>query len=508
MYPFEQIFESAPIGMALVSLDGRWLQVNRALCTLVGYDAAQLLELTQKDVTHPDDLELDLDHIRKLLEGELTTYQMEKRYIRADWKVVNVMLSASLVRDDAGRPVHFVSQIQDVTEQRQMEEQLRQAQKLEAIGLLAGGIAHDFNNMLSVIMGHADAALESLTIGQAAREDVAEVKRASVRAGQLTKQLLAFGRRQFLSPRVTPLCESVRDLEKMLLTLVRGDIELTLPQCGTPGNVYADPGQIAQIVMNLVVNARDAMPKGGRLTLDVTGVEIDETLGAKLGGARSGAYMMLTVADTGHGMDRATQLRIFEPFFTTKAPGTGTGLGLSTVFGIVKQSCGYIAVESVVGSGSTFRVYLPRTDRAPTEPVGTFSASPLEGGETILLVDDDQHVRAVMRNSLRRRGYDVLEAQGPGDALVIAEKHPGRIDLLVTDVVMPRMSGPELVERVTALRPGVRVLMSSGYPDDVSFSIYRRGAFLQKPFASDDLLRKVREAIDHVVERTGVDSVA
>jgi PAS domain S-box-containing protein len=496
---FANAFEGAPIGIALVAPNGRWLKVNRSLCQITGYSRAELLGLTFQDITHPDDIAVDLEFVRRTLAEEIATYQLEKRYIHKSGEVVWVHLSVSLVKDDAGAPLHFIAQIQDVTERRQMEEQLRQAQKLEAIGKLAGGIAHDFNNMLFVILASTDSALQNESLDPETREDIAEAQLAGERAAQLTKQLLAFSRRQILQPAVVDLAHVVLGMEKMLRSLLGDDVEMQLPEPGDSGKVFADPSQITQIVMNLAVNARDAMPRGGRVSIDVANTQVEGGHGGDLRGAPPGAYVVLSVSDTGAGMDQATQLRIFEPFFTTKERGKGTGLGLSTVFGIVRQSGGYITVESGVGRGTTFRIYLPRTNRVaadtPTIPI----PHTLEGTETILLVDDDERVRNITSAILRRSGYRVLVAQSAGDALLLSEQHGTKIHLLLSDVVMPRMSGPVLVERLTAARPAMRVLLFSGYADDPTF---KEGAlttprpFLQKPFMPGELLRKVREVLD------------
>ncbi len=386
---------------------------------------------------------------------------------------------------------------------RKTEEQLRQAQKMEAIGSLAGGVAHDFNNLLSVILTCTDLALEGMPPGDPRRLELEEVLKAGARAADLTRQLLAFSRKQVLQPRVVDLNHIVSGLEKMLRRLLTEEVELVLLTEPSLGTVYADPGQIEQIVINLAVNARDAMPQGGKLTITTRNAEasdlalIDGTAPAPAG------YVVLAVADTGGGMDAETRTRIFEPFFTTKEPGKGTGLGLSTVFGIVKQSEGHILVESEPGEGSTFKVVLPRTDKRAVTPSSPPSATKLRGHETILLVEDDDQVRAAMRSVLRRQGYEVLEAQNGGEAFLTCEKHRTKIDLLVTDVVMPRMSGTELAARLAALKPEMKVLFVSGYAESLLAQHgleERRVAFLQKPTTSDALARKVREVLDAAEE--------
>ena len=378
-----------------------------------------------------------------------------------------------------------------------VEEQFRHAQKMEAVGRLAGGVAHDFNNLLSVVLSYACLVIDELTPEDPVRADVEEIKRAGERGAELTRQLLVFSRRQILEPRIVDLNELIASTEKMLRRLIDAEVALVVTADPALGRVRCDPGQIEQVIMNLVVNARDAMQPGGTLTIETQNVELDGAYAAQHWGVTPGRYAMFAVSDTGKGMDKETREHIFEPFFTTKGQGRGTGLGLSTVFGIVQQSGGHIWVYSEPGQGSTFKVYLPRTDEVRVRT----SAPPAvraEGRETVLLVDDEDALRAVACEVLRRKGYRVLEAHDGEHALAVSQGHPGRIDLLVTDVVMPRMSGAELAVRLVEARPDTRVLFMSGYTGEaiVHHHVIADGAvLLQKPLTPDSLLQKVREVL-------------
>ncbi|MBI3098598.1 MAG: response regulator [Planctomycetes bacterium] len=381
-----------------------------------------------------------------------------------------------------------------------LQEQLRQSQKMEAIGQLAGGVAHDFNNLLTVILGHSDLLLRRLKEGDPAHRGTLEIRKAAVQAAALTQQLLAFSRRQVLQPRILDLNAVLSDMESMLRRLIAEDVDLVTILSPRLGRVMADPGQVQQVILNLAVNARDAMPRGGRLTLETSDAALDEEYARAHPGASPGEYVMLAVSDTGTGMDEATRARIFEPFFTTKEQGRGTGLGLATVYGVVKQTGGTIWVYSEPGKGSTFKIYLPRLlaegDPGPAAPEA--SRVDPRGSETVLLVEDSGPVRQFAREALVELGYRVIEAPDGAAALVRAESS-GPIHLLLTDVVMPGMSGRELADRLVALRPGVRVLYTSGYTDRtiVSQGVLDPGmAFIQKPYTPDLLGRKIREVLD------------
>ena len=389
---------------------------------------------------------------------------------------------------------------------RRSEEQLRQAQKMEAIGRLSGSVAHDFNNLLSVILSYSDLLLSDLKPIDPLRGDIESIRRAGEKAADLTKQLLAFSRQQVLAPRVLDLNGVLIESEKMLRRLLGEDIEIVTHYARSLARVKVDPGQIDQVLLNLVINARDAMPDGGKLTIETKEVELDDSYTSEHFGVASGTHVMLAVSDTGIGMDQQTQARIFEPFFTTKAVGKGTGLGLSTVFGIVKQSGGHIWVYSEPGGGSTFKIYFPATDAEDNELPERIEPITLQGTETILLVEDQDEVRRVALAILRRYGYHVIEARNAGEALLTCERHPRTIHLLLTDVVMPQLSGRELAERVAAGRPEMKMLYMSGYTENVivHHGILDSGiAYLQKPIVPELLARRVREVLDSYKRAVG-----
>ncbi|HJU05704.1 MAG TPA: PAS domain S-box protein [Nitrospiraceae bacterium] len=392
------------------------------------------------------------------------------------------------------------SQVGHLIERRELEERLRQSQKMEAIGRLAGGIAHDFNNLLTVIMGYGQVVLNRLTPGDPIREDIEEIRQAGNRAAGLTGQLLAFSRRQVVQPKLLDLNVVVKNLEKMLIRVIGEDVNLSVALASNVGMISMDPGQIEQVILNLAINARDAMPKGGHLTIEADNVDVTETPSRRHANVAPGPYVRLMVTDTGCGMDEYTQSHIWEPFFTTKEPGKGTGLGLSMVYGIVKQADGEVFVDSEAGLGTTITIYLPRVEHgAPIaeEPVYHGRMPPL-GTETLLVVEDEPAIRALVRDTLARQGYTVLEARHGLEALITGAQYLGQIHLLITDVVMPQMSGSDVAKRLTADRPSLKVLYMSGYTDDaiVHHGASDATAFLQKPFAPDALVLKVREVLD------------
>jgi PAS domain S-box-containing protein len=440
------------------------------------------------DEDRPDFL---VEASRKRGPGE--PYHLEYRMTRPDGIVVHLRDDGSDLYDDDGF-VRSVGFLVDVTERKRLEEQLRQSQKMEAVGRLAGGVAHDFNNVLTTILGYSDL-LAASALDVELRQHVEEIRRAGERAAALTSQLLAFSRKQMLAPRVLDLNALVLDLEKMLRRVIGEDVELVTRLAPALGRVKADPSQIEHVVMNLVLNARDAMPHGGRLTLETANILLD---GEPAG--RTGPHVVLSVLDTGTGMDAATRSRLFEPFFTTKERGKGTGLGLATSYGIVKQSGGEISVESAPGKGTAIRVMLPMVDEEPERPTsGGFAAIKIGGSETVLVVEDEQSVASLTRKVLLANGYVVLQADGGDAALKAAARHAGTIHLLLTDVVMPGLSGRELAERLRRARPEVKVLYMSGYTDDAMMrhGLHETDAqFLQKPFSLDALLARVRETLD------------
>ena len=442
---------------------------------------------------------------RTALEKGETVAGMETRRVRKDGSLVDVAIWSAPIRDASGQVRTRIDLYADVTERRHLEEQLRQVQKMDAVGRLAGGVAHDFNNLLTAIKGFGQLLLDDLEPADPLHGYAEQIQQAADRAASLTRQLLTFSRRQVLEPKVLDLNTVVANMNQLLGRLVGANIELRMVPDPLLGQVRVDPGQVEQMLMNLVVNARDAMPQGGRLSIETRNVRVDADDSRLHRGVAPGSYAMIVVSDTGCGMDRQTQGRIFEPFFTTKEQGKGTGLGLSTVYGIVKQSGGYIWVYSEPGHGSVFKIYLPRIlepAEAPTEedpPVPQVST----GTETVLLVEDEEVVRVLARKVLQKKGYRVLEAANGADALRICRDVRDRIHLLLTDVVMPGINGHELAIRVASMRPGIQVLYMSGYAEDaiVHHGVLDEGiAFLEKPFSPGGLALKVREVLDTPVE--------
>ncbi|QJW93704.1 PAS domain S-box protein [Frigoriglobus tundricola] len=472
----------------------RFIDVNDRACVTLGYTRAEYRNLRVPDVD-PTIAGRPWGDVIAAHRGEGTA-TFESLHRRKDGTTFPVEVNLNFIRLERE---YLVAVVRDITERRHLEEQVRQSQKMEAIGQLAGGIAHDFNNLLTIINGFGEVLLGSMPPTDPAREMVQQMVGAGERAAGLTRQLLTFSRKAIIERKVLDPTAVVAGVQRMLDRVIGEDVRLTVATDPDVGAVHADPGQMEQVLLNLVVNARDAMPTGGHLTIELRNVELAESYTRDHPGAAPGPHVLLAVTDTGCGMDAATVSRVFEPFFTTKGE-RGTGLGLATVHGIVKQSGGHVAVYSEVGRGTTFKVYLPRVDRlAPVARSGHHRAPLPAGGETVLVVEDEAGVRDLTCHVLRGCGYTVLEAGDGTEAVRRAADHPGRIDLLVTDVVMPRMSGPALAERLAPLRPETRVLFLSGYTDDavVRHGILEAGvAFLQKPFTPVSLAAKVREVLD------------
>ncbi len=501
---YRSIFENAVEGIFQSTPDGRFLAVNPAMARILGYESPEELLTHRTDIStqHYVDENSRAELERMLAEhGVVVGFECEvfRKDMSRIWTVENIRA----VRDDGGALACYEGSIEDITERKTLEQQLRQSQKMEAVGQLAGGIAHDFNNLLTAITGYSELTMMRLQPEDPLHRNLEEIKKAGDRAAALTRQLLAFSRKQILQPKVLDLNSVVSGLENMLRRLIGEDVDLrTAPKPGL-GSVKADPGQIEQVIMNLAVNARDAMPRGGKLTIETGNVFLDEEYARRHVAVSPGHYVMLAVSDTGTGMDEGTRARIFEPFYTTKEAGKGTGLGLSTVYGIVKQSGGSIWVYSEVGRGTTFKVYLPLVGEAGQEYRRRDEVEEdVRGTETVLLAEDEEVVRTLAREVLETYGYRVLEAANGGAALLICERHEEPIHLLITDVVMPEMSGRELADRLAALRPEMKVLYMSGYTDN---AIVHQGVldeeanFIQKPFAPRRLARKVREVLDEEV---------
>ena len=612
---FRAMFESAPVGAALLGLDGRIVTANRAVERILGYSADELSAMSLEDYSHPEDAALEQELSAELLAGRRERYELEKRYRAKDGRTVWGRLSAALIRDADGRPKFALGMVEDTTERRrahealleserryrelfenandmvftldldgritainrageritgypreellgrpasellapgsepwqtdtplqessiqakdgrrvavelasriiddgsgavgvqgiardvsdrrELEDQLRQAQKMEAVGQLAGGVAHDFNNLLTAIIGYGEVALARSEPDGKLRESIEQIALAAERATGLTRQLLAFSRKQILQPKVLKLDELVSEMDPMLRRLIGADVEIVTTYRSGLGRVQADPGQLSQVLVNLVVNARDAMPTGGRITIETENADVDEPTASGAGGA-PGRYVVLSVSDTGEGMGEEVKERLFEPFFTTKEQGKGTGLGLATTYGIVRQSGGFITVDSGPGLGAAFRVYLPRheVEADEAEVVEDAPAPVLRGSETVLLVEDEDIVRGLVSEILETAGYTVLGAADGNTALELAERHPGPIHLLLTDVVMPKMSGRDLAERLIAAHGETKVLYTSGYTDTaiVDRGVLQPGTeFLQKPFSFAALTQKVRHVLD------------
>ncbi|MGH9805636.1 MAG: response regulator [Candidatus Acidiferrales bacterium] len=496
------LFENAPYGIYRASAEGRFLAVNPALLSMLGYDSEE--ELLHKKIGPTIFLDAaERWPLPKQMRGLGLVEGVEVRWKRKDGSPLTVRVASHAVCDKQGNLLYLEGLAEDVTQQRFLEEQLRLAQKMEAVGRLAGGIAHDFNNLLNVILGYTELLQEGLKSDGKLRGLAEEIYKAGRSAASLTHQLLAFSRQQVFELQEVSVNSVISDMEQMMTRLIGEDMELVTSLEPELGMVKADPGQLQQVIMNLAVNARDAMPEGGQLILETRNVELDSEYVRKHSVVRPGPYVMLAVSDSGVGMDNETQARVFEPFFTTKGLGKGTGLGLATVYGIVKQSGGFIWVYSEPGQGTTFKVYLPRhaaeVGASQQLESGGDRPAPLPGKETVLLVEDEPSVRSLTHRLLVRQGYTVLEAKDGDEALLVAEQAPRPVDLLLTDVVMPKMSGQQLAERLQTRWPRLKVLYMSGYTDSKVVPLItkeNRVAYLQKPFGSKDLSQKVRLVLD------------
>ena len=511
-----RVFDQSPIGAAIVAMDGRFVRINEVYCRILGYSEQELVGRGFADVTHPEDRAAGIAGMGQLLRGDIDQYASEKRYVRKDGALVWVRLSVRLVRDGNGAPLYQVPMIEDITDRKEQEAErlrlegaLQHAQRMESIGRLAGGVSHDFNNLLTGITGHASLALASLPPDDRLRSSLTEILKAADAAATLTRQLLAFSRKQTIQPKATDLNALIERMHKMLVRLVGEDLVLQTRLSERIGPVKVDAGQFEQVIVNLVVNARDAMPDGGAVTIGTDALHVPAGGTSECPGLGPGGYVRLTVSDTGVGMSEEVKRLIFEPFFTTKPKDKGTGLGLSMVYGAVQQAGGSIYVASQPGRGSVFRILLPCVDD-PAEPL--VQAPPEgempSGSETILLVEDDPSLGAMLSQVLQLLGYVVLPCTSGAAALVRAAAHQGEIQLLVTDVVMPGMDGKALAQLMAAARPGIKVLYASGYPESV---IAHRGVleedihFLAKPFTPAALARRVRDVLDGRASRKPCD---
>jgi two-component system, cell cycle sensor histidine kinase and response regulator CckA len=495
---YRSLVQSAVYGIYRSNLEGRFLDVNPALVSMLGYDHAEdLLALEPKSDVFEDPA--GQSRLMKEFDKGERVDNLELRWRRKNGKIITVRLSGRVVATPGGTGDVLEIIAEDITDRRVLEDQFRQAQKMEAVGRLAGGVAHDFNNLLMVIGGYAEVMLEHTATDNPLHSKIEAIQQAADRASTLTRQLLAFSRKQMLELKVVDINSIVADMERLLRPLIGEDIELVAKMALDTGRARADAGQIEQVIMNLVVNAKDAMPNGGKLIIETANVNLDDSVRTEYSYIRPGPYVMISVSDNGQGMDKETQSRIFEPFFTTKEKGKGTGLGLSTVYGIIKQSGGYVFAQSELGRGTIFRIYLPRVEEAAQVPGHAGPKEiPCGGCETVLLVEDEESVRQLVRETLEAKGYRVIEAEDGASAMSISAAYPGIIDVLITDLVMPGMNGRELAKLMETSRPGTKVLYLSGYTED---AIMHQGvleggsAFLQKPFTLQALSRKLREVL-------------
>jgi len=498
---FRSYFELGLIGMAISSPEKGWIEVNEHLCQMLGYERSKLLQTTWEKLTHPDDLPASLANYDRIIEGDADGYSMNKRFIRGDGKVIDTIVSAKCLRRVDSSIDYFVVLIQDITERKRLETRLFQSQKMETVGKLAGGVAHEFNSIMTAIIGQSEFLLGDLPPGDPLFKNATEIRKAAERAAILTRQLLAYGRKQTLRPEILNLNTVLAGMEGTLRQLIGQSVDIRIVSDPLLHPVKADAGQIEQVIMNIAMNAVDAMPNGGKLLLETANVTLDHGYVSQFSELKAGEYVMLAITDTGAGMSEAVKARMFEPFFSTKGVGQGSGLGLSTCYGILKQSGGHISVYSEPGRGATLKIYLPRVEQhaqasAPRTPPSGLPT----GSETILIVEDDPALFEMVATLLRRLGYTVWGAANGIEALSLKQRSDvGHIDLLFTDVVMPHMGGKELSDRFRASFTHTRILLTSAYTENaiIHQGVLGEGlALLQKPFTPAALAYKVREVLD------------
>jgi PAS domain S-box-containing protein len=498
---FRSYFELGLIGMAISSPDKGWIEVNEHLCQMLGYERSELLQTTWDELTHPDDLGASLANFKHVIDGETDGYSMNKRFIRQDGTVVDAIVSAKCLRRVDSSIDYFVVLIQDITERKRLETHLFQSQKMETVGKLAGGVAHEFNSIMTAIIGQSEFLLCDLPPGSPLFKSATEIRKAAERAAILTRQLLAYGRKQTLRPEVLDLNSILAGMEGSLRQLIGRSQNIRIVSDPLLHPVKADAGQIEQVIMNIAINAIDAMPNGGKLLLETANVTLDQGYVSQFPELKAGEYVMLAITDTGAGMSEAVRARVFEPFFSTKGVGQGSGLGLSTCYGILKQSGGHISAYSEPGRGATLKIYLPRVGQpAQASARRTPPADLPSGTETILIVEDDPALLEMVATLLRRLGYTVWGAADGIEAIRLKQRTDvGHIDLLFTDVVMPHMSGKELSDRFRASFIHTRILLTSAYTENavIHQGVLDEGlALLQKPYTPSALAHKIREILD------------
>jgi PAS domain S-box-containing protein len=493
------LLDGAPLAVVMLDRKGQVTLWNKIAEEMFGWTSEEILGRFLPII--PDYMHDDFwENFNKLIDGGRLS-GLERLCLKKNGETIDISIDASPVKDKSGRIVSFMGLLQDIRNRKNLEKEFQQAQKMEAIGRLAGGVAHDFNNILTAISGYASLLEKNLIDGDPNKADAQEILKAGARAASLTRQLLAFSRQQVLRPRTIDCNMTISGIEKMLKRLIGEDIRVVVRLDKKLGKVMADPGQVEQVIMNLVINSRDAMPDGGTISIETANVELDADCLRAHPSLKAGSYVLLAVGDTGCGMDAKTQARIFEPFFTTKEQGKGTGLGLATVYGIVKQSAGFIIVHSELGHGTVFKIYLPKTpDEGVAKERARLPVNTLQGAETIIYVEDDEAVRKLIQRALTEKGYTVLAAKDPMEAIALSQGFNGVIPLLLTDMVMPKMHGRALAQRVLELRPEMKVIYMSGYTDQsvVHNNFLEEGqAFIQKPISLDSVLTKIRQILDN-----------